>query len=98
MKKKPATTNTNQLGNILARYKNRFKPPQSSVEKIVIEAVGHTTGFTLKKEQVTYTVSTKTITLAVPSVMKSEIKAKQFEVQQFLKEKLPASDVPVLII
>ena len=98
MRKKPPTENSSQLGNILARYKNRFKPPQSAVEKVVIEGVAAVAGFALKKEQVAYTVSSKTVTFKVPSIIKSEIKAKHKELSVYLSAHLPESDVPKVLL
>lgn len=96
--KKPATHNSSQIGNLFERYKERLRPPQASVEKAFVSAIEEVVGYTVKKEQVTFSVATKTISLTVPAVLKSEIKRKQSEIESVLKKKLPAAEVPKVIL
>tara|TARA_B100000508_G_scaffold78473_1_gene61021 strand:- start:17717 stop:18013 length:297 start_codon:yes stop_codon:yes gene_type:complete len=83
-----------RIGNLFDRYKNHFKPPQASVEKEVREVIKEITGFSLELGKINYTVSTKTISLKVPSVLKTEIMFKQEEILSSLKDKLGKDSSP----
>lgn len=98
MKKKPAQENGQQLGNLLARYKERFKPPQASVVKECVEVIGVVTGITLQQHQLTYTVSTRTITVQASSLIRSELKTHQQAITKALQERLGAHNAPKVII
>ena len=98
MKKKPAHENKEHLSNLLDRYKKRFRPPQASVEKVVIASVERVTGIALQATEVEYTPSTKTIHLRVPSILKTELKAKEMLIIDAVKKDLPREDVPTLFI
>ena len=98
MKKKPAHENKEHLSSILDRYKDRFRPPQASVEKIVQAVIEEVSGFALQPTQIEYTPSTKTIYLKVPSVLKNELRAKQTVITTALQKQLPKEDVPQLYL
>ncbi len=72
-----------QIGDLFDKYKTRFKPPQASVEKEFINVVEQNTFFKLKPEQVSFTLSTRTIYLTVPGILKTEI---LFKKQPILRE------------
>jgi hypothetical protein len=88
MKKKDPTENLSQLGNLLLRYKKKFKPPQASVEKVAIEVIAEVCGYTLLPHQIEYTVSTKTLTIKAPSLVRSELKTHTVRILQLLRERL----------
>lgn len=96
--KKPADANESQIGNLFAKYKQLLKPPQASVEKECIEVIKEITGFTLKPEQVSYTVSNRTLYLQVPSVLKSELKSQYPTILSQLKSRLTAAHSPTTIL
>jgi hypothetical protein len=96
--KKDPAQNKEHLSNLLARYKERFKPPQASVEKAFVAAVQTQTGISLDTSQVTYSVHSKTIGLQVPSLIKTELKKKQQDIQHELQKTLPKSEVPTVIL
>ena len=97
MKKDP-TTNKNQLGNLLLRYKQRLKPPQASVEKEAAETIAQVTGITISAQQITYTPSSRTLVLKTPSVVRSEVLFKKTEILKILKNNLGADSAPTTII
>lgn len=72
-----------RVGDLFESYKKRLKAPQATVEKTFIEVTKEVTGFTLQKSQVSYTVSTRTISLQVPSILKSEL---SFQYEAILKQ------------
>ena len=98
MKKKPAHQNKKHLSNLLQVYKDRLRPPQASVEKQVAKVISTVVGLEISSEQVSYTVATKTIKLSVPSLLRTEIKAKEMEIRKQLKTELAARDIPELFI
>lgn len=62
-----------KLGSLFEKYERLLVPPQASVEKEIIRVVSEVCGYTLSREQITYTVATKSAYLRVPSLRKSEI-------------------------
>jgi hypothetical protein len=61
------------VGGLFDKYKTLLKPPQQSVIIVFTEVVSDIVGIPIKKEQVSYSVSSKTITLHLPSIVKNEI-------------------------
>lgn len=80
------------------KYKNTFKPPQSSVEKEFIVVVRQVVGVSINIDQVTYSPSSRTISLHLPSVLKSEIVRKKADVISTLSSSLGASNAPTEVI
>jgi len=97
MKKDP-TQNENQLGNLLARYKKIFKPPQASVEKECIAVIIEVCGITLLPHQIEYQVATKTLQLKTPSLLRSELKLKSGLILAELAKRLDASTTPTTLL
>ncbi|MCA9359906.1 hypothetical protein KC850_02610 [Candidatus Kaiserbacteria bacterium] len=86
-----------QVGDLFSKYKTLLKPPQSSVEKACSEAILKVTGHCIDKEKISYTVSTKTIHLMVPSVLKTELRFKNNEILKELEGVLGKDSVPKII-
>jgi hypothetical protein len=61
------------ISDLFSRYKTTIKPPQSSVTKIFIASVKEVSGIDITTEQCEYKVSSKTIYLKTPSILRSEI-------------------------
>ncbi|MCA9354093.1 MAG: hypothetical protein KC877_01085 [Candidatus Kaiserbacteria bacterium] len=87
-----------QMSDLFEKYKNHFKPPQASVEKVVVEAIEAIAGFEVSIEQVTYTVSTKTVSLAIPSILKTELRMRQKDILEYLQRSLGKNNAPVAIL
>ena len=87
-----------RLGGLFAKYKDHFKAPQASVEKEFIAVVKEATGFELKPEQVSYTVSTRTISLQIPGLLKNELRFKQDMILEHLSKRLGKTSCPKLIL
>ena len=87
-----------KLGDLFTKYKEGFKAPQKSVEREFIAVVKEVTGFELQPEQVSYTVSTKTISLHLPSLLKSELKFKQAEILEKLTDRLEKKSCPQFVL
>lgn len=86
-----------KVSDLFEKYKTRFKAPQGSVIKEVVEVITDITGLKIKPEQVKYSVHTKVISLAVPSIIKQEIIFKQDEILIHLKARLGEHGSPTLI-
>ncbi|MCA9363322.1 hypothetical protein KC851_03300 [Candidatus Kaiserbacteria bacterium] len=87
-----------KLGELFSVYKTRFKAPQATVEKVFIETVREVLGYQIESKNVSYTTSTKTISLQLPSLLKNEIKLKEKEVLNQLKNKIGEVESPKFII
>jgi len=86
------------LGDLFSKYKNHFKAPQATVEKASIEVIKNITNLSLKENQVIYTPSTRTLTLNVPSILKSELKIAYPNILESLKKDLGDKESPLNII
>ncbi len=98
MKKKPAEVNGQQLGNLLARYKDRFKPPQASVVKECLEVIENVSGIVLEQKHLAYTVSSRTLSVQTSSLIRSELKTHHDAILFELQKKLGAQNTPTLIL
>ncbi len=97
MKKDP-TQNSTQLGNLLARYRSIFKPPQATVEKECISVIAEVCGVTLLPHQIEYRVATRTLQLKTPSLLRSELKMKSNLILTELAKRLDASTTPTTLL
>ncbi len=64
--------NIQNLGSLLAKYKN-LRAPQETVVKVFLEEVKEVCGITLPKRLVTYKTTTKTLFVATSGPGKTEI-------------------------
>ncbi|MBP6881088.1 MAG: hypothetical protein KBC35_00465 [Candidatus Pacebacteria bacterium] len=87
-----------RVGDIFDKYKIRFKAPQASVEKECIAVIKEVSGFDIKSNQVAYTVSTRTISLRVPSILKSELRFHQNAILQELENRLGKDGCPKALL
>lgn len=85
------------VGDLFSKYKTLLKPPQSSVEKACVEAILKVTGHTISKDKISYTVSTRTIHLMIPSILKTELRFKNNEILKELEVVLGKESVPKII-
>lgn len=87
-----------RLGDFFDKYRTRFKAPQASVEKACVCAIKEVTGYEVVEDQVTYTVSTRSITLNIPSVLKSEMRFHHTTILKKLEDKLGKDGSPKVIL
>jgi len=80
--------------DLFSKYKNRLAPPQKTVEMEVIRVVGEIVGITLTEAQVSYTVSTKTLSIRVSGIVNQEVKIKNREILAELKKRLGEKNSP----
>ncbi len=86
-----------KIGDLFDKYRTRIKAPQASVEKECIQVIKEVTGFELTNNQVTYTVSTRSICLHVPSVLKTELRFHNTAILQKLQDRLGKDGCPNII-
>ncbi len=87
-----------RVGDLFLKYQTKIKAPQATVEKAVAVAIKKITGFEVAVDQVNYTVSTKTVSLKVSSVLKTELKLYQQQIIDELKIQLSEYEVPKVIL
>jgi hypothetical protein len=86
-----------RLGDLFERYRTKIKAPQASVEKECLVIIKELTQFDLKLSQLEYTVSTRTISLRVPSILRTEILFRKTEILEKLKAHLGADNCQTYI-
>jgi len=87
-----------KLSSLFERYKKTLVPPQSSVEKRVAEIICELTPLTIKPEQVSYSVGNKTISLQVPSIIKSELQYHKATILGRLESEMGIKNCPKTIL
>jgi len=87
-----------KLGSLFERYQKILVPPQASVEKRVAEIITEITPLTIRADQVTYTIATKTVSLQVPSILKSELTHHKTAVLERLSRELGVQNAPKTIL
>jgi hypothetical protein len=83
--------------DLFSKYKNTLIPPQKTVEMETIRVIGECTGLSIKENQISYTVSTRTVNLMVSGMIKQEIKIKSKEILKELNKRLGAKSSPLQI-
>lgn len=87
-----------RIGDLFEKYRTRFKAPQASVEKVCVEVIVELTGYMITVKQVSYTVSTRTISVSVPSLLKTELKFHQTAILKELENRLGKDGCPLVIL
>lgn len=86
------------IGDLFESYKKRLKAPQGSVKKQCVHTIKEVTGFDVSLDEMEYTVSTRTLYLKVPSILKSELKFHHKKILTRLKEELGEDVAPKFIV
>lgn len=89
---------TKHLSTLLENFQKRFVPPQASVEKRVAEIICELTPLTVTQDQVTYTVTSRTISLKVPSILKSELQNQKTAILDCLVKEMGVKNAPRTIL
>ncbi len=82
------------IKNLFSKYQHTLVAPQKTVEMEVIRVVGELTGLSLKESQVSYTVSSRTVALTAPALLKQEIRLRQSDILKELKRRLGKKSSP----
>ncbi len=86
------------ITDLFEKYKRTLKPPQGIVTDAFIEVIHDLLGLLIRKEQVKYTPSQKTLYVNVSGPLKTEIKLREGEVLTHLKGRLGAAHAPTKIL
>lgn len=96
MRKEPSNKFT-QLSDLFSVYKQRLRPPQASVEQAAFLIITDVTGLPVPRESIVYTPTTRTLSIQVPSILKSEITFHFDAIQKRLQTELGVSFAPLRI-
>ena len=86
------------VSSLLESFQKRFTPPQASVEKRVSEIICELTPLTVTPEQISYSVGSKTVSLKVPSILKSELQHHKTAILGRLETEMGIKNSPKVIL
>ena len=86
------------LGSLFEKYKKQLIAPQGSVITAFQEVVEDIFGLKIPKENISYSVHNKTISLRISGPLKTEIKLRKDEVIAHLKGRLGEKSAPTDIL
>lgn len=86
-----------KVGGLFEKYKKILIAPQASVVGVFIEVVSDLCKINLKQNQVSYSVSSRTITLHVPSILKHEILRHNQDILDHCRGRLSEKNCPKVI-
>ncbi len=84
--------------DLFEKYRKTLQAPQKTVELEAIRVIGEITNLKLKEEQVSYTVSTRVLSVNAPSLIKQELKIKHNSIIDELKKRLGVKNSPQTIL
>ncbi len=87
-----------KASDLFDKYKKILKAPQGSVISAFCEVVDDLYGWHIDKEKVSYSVASKTLSVAVSGPMKTELQLHQTEILAHLKARLGDQSCPKVII
>lgn len=87
-----------KISDLFETYKKRLRAPQKTVIDTFVEVVSDVLEFTITRESVSYTPSTKTLVLRVAGPLKTEILLRKGELLTHMKGRLGAQSAPEEII
>lgn len=87
-----------KVSDLFQKYTKILKAPQGTVITQFLEVVQDVVGVPLKKNQCTYSVYTRTITVHTSGMIKTEIIFKKERILEHLKERLGEQSAPRVIL
>jgi len=87
-----------KVKDLFEKYKKILQPPQKTVELESIRVIGEVSNIKLLEQQVGYTVSTRTLAIKAPSLLKQEVKIHNKEILEELKNRLGEKNSPKHIL
>ncbi len=97
-KKKQRGNGIIKVADLFLKYKQILKAPQGSVVTAFIEVVEDLFHITLEKHQCSYSPQTKTLSLRVSGMIKSEILLQKRKILLRMAEKLGEKSTPTEIL
>lgn len=86
-----------RVGDLFEKYRTKFKAPQATVKKECIIIIKEVSGFDIKIEQIEYSVNTRTVSLQISSLLKSELSFHYPQIILLLNQKLGSDVAPKII-
>lgn len=84
--------------DLFSKYKNTLVAPQKTVELETIRVVGELTRLKLAEKSVSYTVSTRTVSIQASGMIKQEIKIHSEAILVELRKRLGCKNAPQTIL
>jgi len=87
-----------KVKDLFEKYRKVLQPPQKTVELESIRVIGEVVGVKLLEHQVGYTVSTRTLAIKAPGLLKQEVRMRNKDVLEELKKRLGVKNSPLQIL
>lgn len=87
-----------RVSDLFSIYKNRLKAPESSVITCFQEVAQDLLGVSIEKERCNYSVTSRTLSLALTGPLKSEILLRKEEILAHLRGRLGERSAPKNIL
>ena len=87
-----------KLSDLFKKYTDILNAPQGTVVSAFIEVIFEVLGVRIEKEDCTYSVSSKTLSLRVPGMIKTEIKLQKKLILQKIAERIGEKSAPKEIL
>lgn len=87
-----------KLSDLFEKYKKILKAPQGVIIDSFVEVTEDIIGIKIAKEQISYTVHTRTLSVRVSGPLKSEIKLRKKEILAHMKGRLGDQSAPIEIL
>ncbi|MBP9836448.1 MAG: hypothetical protein KBC78_01290 [Candidatus Pacebacteria bacterium] len=84
--------------DLFAKYRNTLQAPQKSVEIESIRVIGEIINYKLTEDQVKYTVTSRTLCITAPSLIKQELRFHHETIIIELKNSLGVKNAPQCIL
>lgn len=86
------------INSLFEKYKKTLVAPEASVKLAFVEVIDDMLKIEIDVKAVSYTVSSRTLALSLPSVLKSEILQHQDDIIAHMKGRLGPKNAPQAII
>jgi hypothetical protein len=96
--KKKSGHDITQISKLFNKYVKLLKAPQGTVVKACVDVIQEVYGLTVRKDQVVYQVSSKTLTLHLSGPLKSEIMLNKKVILEDIGRRVGAESVPKNIL
>jgi hypothetical protein len=87
-----------KINTLFEKYKNVLRAPQSTVVDAFCEVVEELIGVPITSKNITYTVSSRTLSVRVSGPIRSEIRLHEGEILNHLKGRLGERNAPLRIL
>lgn len=86
------------IGSLFEKYKKILRAPQASVVNEMVVIIHEVTNITLTPKQLSFTVSSRTLTVHAPSIVRQEVKFHEQTILKHAVAKLGTKNAPHVIL